>query len=131
MIEGGRSAIPFPQCANVLMHIECRNEIDQLIQVSERPGFVAAYGIRIQFLSQHLGKETIVNPAWFEVLRNARGMRSIHLAKFRNLRILYKLEERKAYLLLAFEERKGHRNTEYSRYIDTALERLSERRKML
>jgi len=41
------------------------------------------------------------------------------------------VEDGKAFLLLAFEERQGHKNTEYSRYIDPALKRLKEREKML
>ncbi len=130
MIEGGKSMIPFPQHSNVVMHSECRAALIQLIHMDEVPAFVASYRQRVGYLSQHLGKETF-HLKWFEVLTKAHGLRSIRFVMFRNLRILYILENNKAFLLLAFEERQGHKNTEYSRYIDPALKRLNEKEKML
>lgn len=130
MIEGGKIVIPFPQHPNVMMHMDCRTELSRLIQPGEIPDFIAAYRQRLDFLSQHMGEET-VHRSWFEVLKKAHGLRSVRFMKFRNLRILYMLEDEKAYLLLAFEERQGHRNTEYSNYIDPALKRLCEKEKML
>ncbi len=131
MPDGGNSIIPFPQHSNVLMHFDCRADLAALIHNNEIPGFIAAYNLRIDFLSQNLGKETVYHPSWFEVLKKAQGLRSVHLVKFRNLRILYAVENDIAYLLLAFEERQGHRNTEYTGYIAPALKRLSEKEKML
>jgi hypothetical protein len=128
---GGRTMIPFPQHSNVVMHSECRAELVELIHESEIPEFIAAYEQRIGFLSQNIGKETVYHRSWFEVLKKAQGLRSIHFVVFRNLRILYMVEDGKAFLLLAFEERQGHKNTEYSKYIDPALKRLKEREKML
>ena len=131
MAEGGKTEIPFPRYANILMHSECRTEIEHLIHKHEIPDFVAAYEQRIKFLSQNLGREAMIHRSWYEVLRNAQGLRSIHIVKFRNLRILYMIDNGKAFLLLAFEERQGHKNTEYTNYINPALERLHERAKML
>ena len=130
MYEGGIGLIPFRKHSKVVMHLECRAELEELIQQEEIPAFLAAYEQRIGFLEQNLGKETIKHPAWFEVLKKAQGLRSLHFVVFRNLRILYMVEKNQAFLLLAFEEKKGHRNTEYSRYIDPALKRLSEKEKM-
>lgn len=45
-----------------------------------------------------------------------------------NLRILFSYQAGKVYLLCAFYERKGHRNTEYGAYIPVALKRLDELR---
>ena len=59
--------IPFPQRSNVLIHPECRAELDGLIHKSEMPDFIAAYEQRINFLSQNLGKETVYHRTWFEV----------------------------------------------------------------
>ncbi len=126
MFEGGKSIIPFPQYSNVAIHYECRMELEELIHKDEIPSFLAAYEQRIGFLSQNIGKETVLHPAWFEVLKKAQSLRSVHFIKFRNLRILYMVENKKAFLLLAFEERQGHRNSEYSKYIDPALKRLNE-----
>ena len=122
--------LPFPQYSNVLMHSECRTELIKLIHESEIPGFIAAYEKRIDYLSQHLGKETL-HRRWFEVLKTAKGLRSIRYMSFRNLRILYMVEGDKAYLLLAFEERQGHGNTEYSKYVDPALKRFQDKENML
>ena len=123
--------IPFPQHSNVVMHSECRMELVKLIHESEIPDFLAAYEQRINFLSQNLGKEALFHRSWFEVLKNAKGLRSIHFMVFRNLRILYMVENNKAFLLLAFEERQGHKRTEYTNYIDPALKRLKDKEKML
>ena len=130
MPDWEKGIIDFPKYSNVLMHSKCREEIIQLIQWEEVPDFVAAYQQRLDFLIQHMGQETI-HRQWFEVLKKTQGLRSIRFLKFRNLRILYVLEKSKAYLLLAFEEQKGHKKTEYSSYIDPALKRMSEREKML
>ena len=43
-----------------------------------------------------------------------------------NIRILFAFLDGKIYLLCAFYERKGKRNTEYSSYIPIALQRLDE-----
>ncbi|MBQ9251610.1 MAG: hypothetical protein IJ188_03120 [Clostridia bacterium] len=129
--EGGRRTIPFPQHSNVVMHSECRAELISLIHEGEIPEFIAAYEQRIGFLSRNLGKETIYHPKWFEVLKKAQGLRSVHFVTFRNLRILYVVENSKAFLLLAFEERQGHKNTEYSKFIDPALKRLGDKERML
>lgn len=43
-----------------------------------------------------------------------------------NIRILFAFLDRKIYLLCAFYERKGKKNTEYSSYIPIALQRLNE-----
>ena len=131
MFVGGKGMILFPQHSNVVMHSECRAELVELIHENEIPDFIAAYEQRISFLSQNLGKETFYHRAWFEVLKKAHGLRSIRFVVFRNLRILYIVENGKAFLLLAFEERQGHKNTEYSQYFDPALMRLKEREKML
>ena len=119
--------IPFPKYSNVVMHSECREELIQLIHEDELPSFLASYEQRIGFLSQHLGMETVYHSKWFEVLKKAKGLRSVHFVTFRNLRILYIVENNKAFLLLAFEERQGHKNTEYIKYIDPALKRFSEK----
>ena len=130
MSVGIKDVIAFPKYSNVLMHSECRKEIIQLIQPEEVPDFVAAYQLRIDYLSMQMGEE-IFHRNWFEALKKSHGLRSIRFMKFRNLRILYVLDNSRAYLLLAFEERKGHKNTEYSRYINPALKRMDEREKML
>lgn len=131
MLEGGKTVIPFPQLSNVMMHLDCRADLDRLIQPDEIPDFIAAFNLRIDFLSKNIGKETVYHRSWFEVLKKAHGLRSVRFMKFRNLRILYMLEDKKAYLLLAFEERQGHRKTEYSNYIDPALKRLCDKENML
>lgn len=129
--KGEGTMIPLPQRSNVVIHSECRAELDKLIHKSEFPEFAAAYEQRINFLSQNLGKEAVYHRAWFEVLKKAKGLRSIHFVVFRNLRILYIVENSKAFLLLAFEERQGHKNTEYSKFIEPALKRLEDKEKML
>lgn len=43
-----------------------------------------------------------------------------------NIRILFSFLDGKIYLLCAFYERKGKKNTEYSTYIPVALQRLNE-----
>lgn len=43
-----------------------------------------------------------------------------------NIRILFSFIDGKIYLLCAFYERKGKRNTEYTSYIPVALQRLNE-----
>lgn len=131
MLEKGKGLIPFPQYSNVVMHSECYMDLVKLIHENEKPEFIASYELRISYLSQNLGKETVYHRAWFEVLKKAKGLRSIHFVVFRNLRILYMIENEKAFLLLAFEERQGHKNTEYSKNIDLALKRLNEKEKML
>lgn len=131
MIEEERSLISFPRQSNILMHDDCRTELNKLIQANERPDFIASYKLRIDYLSQNLGNETVFNRKWFEVLKKAKGLRSIRFMKFRNLRILYTVEQNKAFLLLAFEEAQGHRNTEYKHFIAPALQRYSEKEKLL
>ena len=130
MIEGGKSLIVFPQYTNVVMHSTCYEEIIGLVSKDEVPAFIASYNQRIAYLNQHLGEE-IFHRRWFEVLKNAHGLRSIRFMKFHNLRILYALDNHKAFLLLAFAERQGHKNTEYSKYIEPALKRFNERENML
>ena len=120
--------IQFPSRSNVEIHFECRAELERLIQNNEIPEFIADYKARIDFLSQNIGHETM-HRKWFEALKKAHGLRSIRFMKFRNLRILYALEDNKAFLLLAFEEKKGHGNTEYCNYIDPAMKRLKEKEK--
>ena len=120
-----------PQYSNVAMHRECQAELGNLIHENELPDFIAAYELRIDFLSRNLGKEAMYHPKWFEVLKKAHGLRSRHFMKFRNLRILYMIEDDKAFLLLAFEERRGHRKTGYANYIDPALKRFEERDNLL
>ena len=129
MSERRKGRISIPQLSNVMMHSQCYAEINQLVQGDEIPGFIAAYKQRIDFLSRNIGRETI-HRSWFEVLKKAHGLRSIRFMKFRILRILYMLESNKAFLLLAFEERQGHKNTEYTNYIDFAWKRLYEKEKM-
>ena len=126
MPERGEGVIVFPQYSNVEMHSECRAEIIQLIQKDEIPSFLASYEQRVKFLSEHLGQE-IKHKSWFEILKKTQGLRSIRFMKFRNLRILYALESKRAFLLVAFEERQGHRNTEYGPYIDIAQKRLHQK----
>ena len=123
--------ITFPRLPNIKMHHDCYEDLVRLIHDNEKPDFIAAYTSRINFLSQNIGKETLYHKAWFEVLKNAQGLRSIRFMKFRNLRILYIVEEEKAFLLLAFEERQGHKNTEYAKFVDSALQRLKERERIL
>lgn len=130
MYEGGIDVIQLPKHSNVLMHLDCYAELIELIHQDEYPSFIADYKERIEFLIGHFGTEQ-QHRKWFEVLKKAKGLRSIHFMKFRNLRILYMLENKRAYLLLAFEEKQGHRVTEYSNYIDPALKRMSEKEKML
>ena len=121
--------ILFPKYSNVVMHSECQKEIIQLVQENEIPSFVASYRQRVGYLSQNLGRETF-HREWFEVLKKAQGLRAIRFVSIRNLRILYLLENNKAYLLLAFEERQGHKNTEYGKYIEPALKRMNEKGEM-
>ena len=128
MQEGKRDIIAFPKYSNVWMHSKCRDEIIRLIRPEEVPEFIAAYESRVDYLSKNMGQE-ISHRTWFEVLKKSQGLRAIRFLKCHNLRILYVIENGKAYLLLAFEERKGHRNTEYSSYIEPALNRLSGRDK--
>ena len=131
MIEEERSLISFPRQSNILMHDDCRTELIKLIQENERPDFIASYKTRIDFLSKNIGNETVLHRKWFEVLKKAKGLRSIRFMKFRNLRILYTVEQDKAFLLLAFEEAQGHENTEYKHFIGPALKRYSEKEKLL
>jgi len=126
MNERGEGVIFFPQFSNVKLHSECEAEIIQLIHKNEVPAFIASYNQRVKFLSEHLGQE-IIHKSWFEILKKTQGLRSIRFMKFRNLRILYALENEKAFLLVAFEERQGHRNTEYAPYIDIAQKRLNQK----
>lgn len=128
MVRGMADMISFPRLPNVKMHHDCYEDLEKLIHDDEKPDFIAAYTLRINFLSQNIGKETLYHKSWFEVLKKVQGMRSIRFMKFRNLRILYMIEEEKAYLLLAFEEHQGHKNTEYAKYVDSALKRLKERK---
>ena len=130
MIEGGKSLIVFPQHTNVVMHSTCYEEIIRLVSKDEVSAFLVSYNQRVAYLSQNLGEETF-HRKWFEVLKNAQGLRSIRFMKFHNLRILYALDNHKAILLLAFAERQGHKNTEYAKYIEPALKRFNEREKML
>lgn len=125
MIEGRSNLLVFPQYYNVIMHPLCQEELSQLIHESELARFIAAYKQRIHFLSVNMGRETI-HSKWFEVLKDSGGVRSIRFTTIRNIRILYVLGNNKAMLLLAFEEKQGHKRTEYSKYIDLAVKRIKE-----
>ena len=126
MAEDGKEMIlQLPHFPRVKIHMRCEEEINGLIQESETDLFIADYEVKIKFLSEHMGQETVHK--WFEQLKKAQGLRSIHMVKFHNMRILYMLEKGVAYLLLAFEEKQGHGNTEYRKFIPAALERLNEK----
>lgn len=62
---------------------------------------------------EHLSGQTLLSSMRF-LLNNA------------NLRVLFSFLNGKVYLLSAFYERKGKRNTEYDSYIPVALQRLDE-----
>ncbi len=127
---GNTKIIVFPQYSNVVIHATCQEELKQLIRTTdEMAAFIASYRQRVGYLSQHLGEETF-HTKWFEILSKADGLRSIRFMTFKNLRILYMLESNKAFLLLAFEERQGHRRTEYANYISPALKRFEEMERM-
>lgn len=122
--------ISLPQRSNVLLHQECYADLIKLVQENDIPAFIAAYNDRIRFLSQNLGMETVLHRAWFEVLQKEKGLRSIRFVSINNIRILYLLENGKAFLLLAFKEKSGHKNTEYKKFIDPALRRFNDKENM-
>lgn len=131
MFDRTGNIIFLPKHVNVVIHEECRNDIERLLSPEDIPAFIASYAARIEFLSLNIGRETFLHRSWFEVLKCSGGFRSIRFVSIRNLRILYAIEKDIAYLLLTFEEKSGHRNTEYAKYIDVAKKRLSEKELML
>lgn len=107
------------------MHNACVDDLMAILSKSDIPAFQAAYEDRINYLSHNLGKEQS-HRKWFEILRGTDGLRSMRFVSIHNIRILYIIINDKAFLLLAFEERQGHRKSEYSNYIKAAFERLGE-----
>ncbi len=110
---------------NIKMHKKCLEELENIIADDEIPSFIASYEERIKYLSNNLGKETF-HKSWFEKLTKANGLRSIRFVAVRNVRILYMIDDGIAFLLLAFEERQGHKKTEYSKFIKPANKRFEE-----
>lgn len=104
--------------------------------VSELHKLLAHSGFELQFFKiltkqlrmlSSLGVNA-VNLNEFEPLGN--GLYSLHCAgKGFNIRILYSfLSNRKPILLLAFYEREGKSNTDYSPYLEPARNRLNEKK---
>lgn len=77
---------------------------------------------------QSMGEKAIGKKG--DPIEHLSGQRDLSSMRFplnaTNLRILFSYQEGKVYLLCAFYERKGHRNTEYGAYIPVALKRLNE-----
>ena len=126
MSDEVKKALVFPQYANVCIHRECKKELELLVQKENIAAFIGAYQDRISFLSQNIGRETF-HRQWFEILKGTKGLRAIRFLSIQNIRILYHVDGKNAYLLVAFEERQGHKKGEYARYIHPAYLRCEEK----
>lgn len=118
------SLLTLPGYSRVLVHPDCLKDLQQLLDPGQIPAFLPHYQKRVKFLSDNLGSETQVR-AWFEVLKNSSGKRSIRFLKlFGNLRIIYMIVNQTAVLLVPFQEHIGHASTEYAAYLPLAEKRL-------
>ncbi len=111
--------------SNVLAHPMVEEELKAFYE--QRPDWVgclcAAYRQRLLFLSEHIGQET-KHRQWFEMLKDAkpyRSMRFNHVKLVDNLRIIYCVKDDKAYLLVAFKEKK---KSDYDAAIELAKKRI-------
>lgn len=88
----------------VLMHIKCRDELKSILERSgKKAKFAAQFNIRLQFLVQN-GANAVKHRQWFEVLLKERGISAIRFINIDNIRILYILRDKTAFLLHAFKE---------------------------
>ncbi|MBO4484431.1 MAG: hypothetical protein J5738_03490 [Lachnospiraceae bacterium] len=126
MSDEVRKTFDFPKYVNVHIHKECKQELELLVQKENIPAFIKAYQDRIAYLSQNIGKETF-HRQWFEILKGTKGLRAIRFLRIQNIRILYIVDGNNAYLLLAFEERQGHRKDEYANYFSPAYSRYQDK----
>ena len=105
---------------NILAHELVEKELKELID--ENPEALAQlesnYEKRLDFLSRNLGRETA--HTWFEFLEGSsyKSMRFVKVKLLKNLRILYGIADNKAYLLVAFTEKR--RKSDYAHALKIA-----------
>ena len=111
---------PFSFPGTVLCVDAWEKEIQDIIEHSgERSRIIAALKTRVRFLAER-GHKATRHPQWFEKLKGADDLYSMHVVTVHNIRIIYAFVKEKPVLLYAFEEKAG-KNSGKNSY-DTAIE---------
>lgn len=111
MSENDFAILQFPMgviCPpSILMHVDAQEELKDIIKQNPaaRGQLKTKLNQRLLYLSQNMGQET-KHTEWFEHLENAsyKSMRFANVKLVNNLRILYGIANKRAYLLVAFTE---------------------------
>lgn len=110
----------------IRIHSACEAELKELIEKSGHEAmFKAHFRKRLSFL-QEKWEKAVEHRNWFELLKG-EGLYSLRLVNINNIRILYVLRKKHAFLLCAFKK-KGKKPGEdsYAHYTPIARSRMSD-----
>lgn len=121
--------ISFPQIrsfGDIKIHIDCENELREIERdYCNKEKFLSDLRARLNYLNEKR-EEAVFHREWFEKLKHAEKLYSMHMAKINNTRVLYCFYERKIYLLCAFCEKSRGKRDSYPQFIEIAEKRYSD-----
>jgi len=109
-----------------LMHMDCEEELRDIAQRSGNLRKLRSnFKTRLKYLKDHW-EQAVQHHEWFEKLSHEKDLYSLHIAVVSNLRIIYVLRGKQAWLLCAFTEKDSKKQDSYKRYIPVAQKRLAK-----